>query len=142
MYKTKQICLTLCGIATSVPFNANPANAQIIDPTAVKCTAVSIPDIAGKIAVHGWSRHSAEYASGTVIAGLSMPSSPKITTLAEFKSYVQSVMGGSVNRTNPAGKKYFWGASTGTFVVYNPYAVDCGTAFRPVPGKSYYDTQL
>jgi hypothetical protein len=70
-----------------------------------------------------------------------MPSSPSITTPAQLKSYIQSVMGGSVNRTSASGKKYFWGAPTGTFVVYNPYAVDCGTAFRPVDGKLYYDFQ-
>jgi hypothetical protein len=130
----------LCGVATSISFNAGLVNAQL-DPAAVKCTAVSASDIAGKIAAHGWSTHSAEYVAGTVMAGLPMPSTPKITTVAEFKSYVQSVMGGSVNRVNPAGKKYFWGASTGTFVVYNPYAVDCGTAFRPKEGKAYYDIQ-
>lgn len=35
----------------------------------------------------------------------------------------------------------WWEDKTGTFVIFNPNEVDCGTAFRRDKGKGYYDAQ-
>lgn len=106
------------------------------------CTATTSAAIADKIANgHSWGKHRSEFVVGKVIAGLAMPPSPKVTTVAKFKSLIQSVMGSATNKALSAGRKAYWGSPTGTIVVYDPKNVDCGTAFRPVDGKPYYDRQ-
>jgi hypothetical protein len=109
--------------------------------TPTGCTATTITDIADKIANgHSWRKHSGEFVAGKVIAGLAMPASPKVTTISEFKSLIQSVMGSATNKSLTKNRKAYWGASTGTIVFHDPSNTDCGTAFRPGPGgKTYYN---
>lgn len=110
---------------------------------AAACTATTNTAIADKIANgHAWTSHSAEYVAGTVMAGLAMPATPKVTTIAEFKSHILTAMGSATNKALTNGRKAYWWAATGTFVVFDPNNVDCGTAFRPTDGKPYYDRQV
>jgi len=51
-------------------------------------------------------------------------------------------MGSATNKALTNGRKAYWWAATGTFVVFDPNNVDCGTAFRPTDGKPYYDRQV
>lgn len=111
--------------------------------SAAACTATTNTAIADKIANgHSWASHSAEYVAGKVMAGLAMPASPKVTTIAEFKSHILTAMGSATNKGLTNGRKAYWWAATGTFVVFDPNNVDCGTAFRPTDGKPYYDRQV
>lgn len=124
------ICLLLAGISTA------PVLAQSA------CTATTSATIADKIANgHSWPSHSAEYPAGTVMAGLAMPASPVVNSIATFKSHVITAMGSATNKALSNGRKAWWYAATGTFVVHDPSNVDCGTAFRPIDGKAYYDKQ-
>lgn len=132
----KKIFTALSLLAASSMFASMPATAQ------TSCGVTANADIANKIAYgHSWSKHSAEYVAGKVIAGLAMPASPKVTTVAEFKSHVQTAMGSSTNKALSNGRKAWWWSPTGTIVIFDPNNVDCGTAFRPTLGKSYYDQQ-
>jgi hypothetical protein len=106
------------------------------------CTATTASTIAHKIAHgHAWKKHGPEFVAGKVIAGLTMPASPKVTTIAEFKSLILSVMGAKTNKSLSSGRKAYWGKSTGTIVIYDPANPDCGTSFRPNDGKPYYSRQ-
>jgi hypothetical protein len=117
-------------------FSANIAHAS--------CTATGTANIAAKIAAgHAYNKHvvtAGEFKAGKVIAGLAMPASPVVNSIATFQSLIQSAMGSATNRGLSAGRKAYWHAATGTIVIYDPAHVDCGTSFRPIPGKSYYDT--
>ena len=106
------------------------------------CTETTNTGIATKISIgHSWGKHSSEYVAGTPIANLKMPLTPKVTNTTEFKSHIISAMS-STSKKGGGGKTYWWLASTGTFVVHDPANVDCGSAFRPVDGKPYYDRQI
>lgn len=106
------------------------------------CTATTTTAIASKIANgHAWGKHKSEFISGKVIAGLAMPASPRVTRIAEFKALIQSIMSLSTNKVLSSGRKAYWGASTGTIVIYDPANPDCGTSFRPIDGKPYYNRQ-
>jgi hypothetical protein len=133
-----KLALSLAIIGSSSIFAGSP-NVQAQAPA---CTATSSAAIADKIANgHSWGKHSSEFVAGKVIAGLAMPKSPKVTTVTEFKAHIQSVMGSATNKALSSGRKAYWGAPTGTIVIYDPKNVDCGTAFRPTDGKPYYDRQ-
>jgi hypothetical protein len=107
------------------------------------CMATTNAEIADRIANgHSWRKHRSEFVAGKVIAGLEMPATPKVTTVAKFKSHILSVMSSPTNKALFRSRKAYWLPSTGTIVFYDPKSVDCGTAFRPGRGKSYYDNQL
>jgi hypothetical protein len=79
------------------------------------CTAITSSVIADKIANgHSWGKHRNEFGVGRAIAGLAMPSSPRVTTVSEFKVLIQSVMGSAINKVLSAGRKAYWGSPTGT----------------------------
>jgi hypothetical protein len=106
------------------------------------CSATTPATIAGKIASgHAWGKHRSEFVSGKNIANLPMPTSPRVATIAEFKSLIQSVMASNTNKPLSRRRKAYWGSPTGTIVIYDPVNPDCGTAFRPNDGKLYYDRQ-
>ena len=127
--------MALLLICSNLP---EPVTAQTACGFAVTATA----DVANKIAIgHAWTEHKTEFVPGAIFGGLAMPASPKVSTTAEFKAHVLTAMGSSVNKTLGGGRKAWWFAATGTFVVFNPADSDCGTAFRPGLGKSYYDNQ-
>ncbi len=139
MLNSNNIFITVLAIVSSSIILIDAPNVRA---RTTACTAKTSAAIADKISNgHSWGKHSSEFVVGKVIAGLAMPSSPKVTTVAEFKSLIQSVMGSAKNKALSAGRKAYWGSPTGTIVIYDPKNVDCGTAFRPVDGKPYYDRQ-
>jgi hypothetical protein len=110
--------------------------------TACGFAVTATSDVATKIANgHAWTEHSSEYVAGRVMAGLAMPASPAINSIATFRTHILSALASSTNKALSGGRKAWWLASTGTFVVFNPSDADCGTAFRPTDGKAYYDRQ-
>jgi hypothetical protein len=108
------------------------------------CTATGNAAIATKIgAGHAYGKHvvtNGEFVAGKVIGGLAMPSSPVVNSVATFQSHIQTVMASATTKALTNGRKAWWYATTGTIVIYDPKSVDCGTAFRPANGKSYYDS--
>lgn len=108
------------------------------------CTATGNAAIAAKIgAGHSYGKHvvtNGEYKPGKVMAGLAMPASPVVNSVATFQSHIQTAMASATTKSLTNGRKAYWYATTGTIVIYDPGSVDCGTAFRPTNGKSYYDT--
>lgn len=109
---------------------------------AYACSATTNATIADKIANgHAWTEHSTEFVAGKVIANLAMPSTPKVSTIAEFKAHIQAALNSATNKTLLRDRKAYWYAPTGTIVFYDKNSADCGTAFRPIAGKSYYDSQ-
>lgn len=108
------------------------------------CTATGNGAISAKIgAGHAYGKHvvtNGEFAAGKTIAGLAMPSKPVVNSVATFQSHILTAMGSATTKALTKGRKAWWYATTGTIVIYDPKNVDCGTAFRPINGKSYYDT--
>lgn len=106
------------------------------------CPVSSNDGIAAKIASgHAWRNHKSEFVSGKVIAGLAMPSSPKITSSSSFRAHIFSVISSGKKKSLKSGRRAYWWASTGTIVIYDPRSNDCGTAFRPSKGKNYFNGQ-
>ena len=102
---------------------------------AATCPAASSWDVkhaaatAGHIANgHAWTKHQAEY-HGTAI-----------TSLAKFQSLVDTILKTS-GAAMSNGRHKWWDATTKTIVIFNPKDGDCGTAFKPTAGKTYYDNQ-
>jgi hypothetical protein len=127
-------------LSASLTVCAVPSN---VFAQATTCGATTNSAIADKIANgHAWTDHKQEFVAGAIFGGLAMPASPKVTTVAEFKSHVLTVMGSSTNKTLLRGRKAWWLASTGTITIFDPNSVDCGTTFRPTPGKAYYDNNV
>jgi hypothetical protein len=115
--------------------------APSIGQTTFACTATTTSAIADKIANgHAWTEHSSEFVAGKLIAGLGMPATPKVTTIAEFKVHIVAAMGSATNKALLRDRKAYWYATTGTIVFHDKNSADCGTAFRPSTGKPYYDT--
>lgn len=91
---------------------------------------------------HGWTEHSQEFRAGTVIAGLAMPSTPKVTTRTEYQSLMLTIVRSSQFAASLiSNRKAWWWKATGTIVFFDSGSPDCGTAFRPDEGKAYFDRQ-
>lgn len=103
------------------------------------CTAATAAAKAAKIAAHSWPNHRSEFVKGQVIAGRAYPG-PTLTNESQLEAKVESVLGGYGVAIRDGRTKY-WEASSGTIVIFNSRARDCGTAFRPNRGKRYYDEQ-
>jgi hypothetical protein len=84
------------------------------------------------------SPHGAQFVQGTIIAGLAFPNA-SITTRKEFATFIEGIMN---NPTAPKplnnNRTAYWHTATGTIVIRNLGADDCGTAFRPDAGQLYY----
>ena len=109
-----------------------------------ECTGESITSISGTIAKgHAYYKHvikGGQYKKGKIIAGLAMPSSPKVNSISTFENLIKVVMSTSSGKKLLRGRKAYWNVSTGTIVIYDPSSKDCGTAFRPTKGKEYYNS--
>jgi hypothetical protein len=63
-----------------------------------------------------------------------------VNTVLEFEKVIHGIVTGtSANRALSGNRVAYWDARTGTIVIFNPAAQDCGTAFRPDKGVSYYN---
>lgn len=117
-------------------FLGNPIIAAADPP----CKETSKGSISSRIANgHSWGKHKDEFVAGKKMAGLAMPSTPKVTSSGEFKNHISNVMSGSPKKLE-RGRSAYWDKTTGTIVIHDPNSVDCGTAFRPTAGESYYNS--
>ncbi|WP_313420622.1 hypothetical protein [Stenotrophomonas sp.] len=108
-------------------------------PVAGPPSAANAPTIASSISTgHAFTKHGNEFVHGVVIAGLAFPD-PTIATPGAFATFLQPIVGGAgTNKPLSNSRHAFWDARTGTVVIFNPGASDCGTAFRPTAGQAYY----
>lgn len=104
-----------------------------------RCTATDNAGKAAKIAAHSWPNHSSEFVKGNVVARKAYPTKT-LASQADLASKVASILGG-YGTPIADGRTKYWEAATGTIVIFNSRAADCGTAFRPNRGKAYYDEQ-
>lgn len=124
-------------IALIASFFLGNATVVYADPP---CKETSKGSIANRIANgHSWGKHKDEFVAGKKMAGLAMPDKPKITSSGEFKDHISKVMSGSSKKLE-RGRAAYWDKATGTIVIHDPNSVDCGTAFRPTAGESYYNS--
>lgn len=105
-----------------------------------ECTATTTRGIATEIGYgHALLQHSDEFQAGELIDGLAFPD-PTITNADDFSRFIEHIMT-TTDESKPLINKRtaYWDTRTGTIVIVNLGADDCGTAFRPSRGKAYYD---
>lgn len=103
------------------------------------CTATDNTQRAGAIAKgHAFTKHNAEFVTGTVIDGLAFPL-PTIANANGFATFIEGIMNApDQSKALINDRRAYWSGTTGTVVIYNGKADDCGTAFRPNLGFVYY----
>ena len=95
---------------------------------AASCTATTNSAFATTIANgHAYTKHKDEFVEGKVIDNLAFPDAT-IASAGENKSLANS-------------RAAYWDSRTGTIIITNANAGDCGTAFRPTDGVTYYNQQ-
>jgi hypothetical protein len=83
------------------------------------------------------SPHGAQFVQGNVIAGLAFPSA-SITTRQGFATFIEGIMNNHTASKPLNNNRIAYGhTATGTIVIRNLGADDCGTAFRPDAGQLY-----
>ena len=88
---------------------------------------------------HAWASHGAQFQAGVVVNGLAYPP-PSINNQAEFATLITSIIQNPDQHANIAnGRAKYWLNASGTIVIVNPHANDCGAAFRPDNGITYYN---
>ncbi|MGE6740788.1 hypothetical protein ACQKGC_10980 [Allorhizobium pseudoryzae] len=106
------------------------------------CTANTAvhADVAAKIAHgHAFTKHSDEFVHGVIINGLAFPD-PTLESADDFAGFLTKILDNpTVSRGLANSRTAHWDARTGTVIIYNPLPEDCGTAFRPYDGKTYFD---
>ena len=109
------------------------------DLQAAKCKATTFAETADAIARgHAYAKHAGEFRRGRVIAGLAYPLST-VTSRALFGTRIEEAMRARDTKPLANKRRAYWHASTGTVVITNRNAKDCGTAFRPDNGRRYYE---
>jgi len=109
-------------------------------PAEARCSARTPAARAAAIARHAWDKHGPEFGPGRRIANKSFPR-PGLTSEGELAAKVKSILDGGAGEQISNGRTKFWEDATGTIVIFNSRARDCGTAFRPNQGRRYYDRQ-
>lgn len=105
------------------------------------CTATTSASYASKIAHgHAFTKHHEEFVKGKVIASLAFPDDT-IGNANDFASFLDGILTASttLNKALKNKRHGYWDARTGTVIITNQSPADCGTAFRPTSGKTYYD---
>ncbi len=104
------------------------------------CTATTTLDFATDIAHgHAFTKHHAEFVNGKVIDGLAFPD-PTIGNAATFTTFLDGILTAPSNNKSLTNNRHaYWDTRTGTVIITNLKPADCGTAFRPTAGKTYYD---
>jgi filamentous hemagglutinin len=105
-----------------------------------RCTARTDDEKAAKIAAHAFDKHRDEFEARRKIAGKAYPG-PAIDSEAALASKVKEILDAGEGERVSGSRVKYWQESTGTIVIFNPRAADCGTVFRPNRGKAYYDAQ-
>ena len=120
--------LSWFAVATTLalfPVSAHAGHCSVAQKWDAKHAAAVAAKIAGG---HAWTKHAGEY-YGTAV-----------NSAAKFKSLLEKIVKTAGVGLSGARHKW-WDTTTATFVVFNPKDNDCGTAFKPTAGKSYYDNQ-
>ncbi|MBK8906611.1 MAG: hypothetical protein IPM60_01485 [Rhodospirillales bacterium] len=90
---------------------------------------------------HAYRKHvvqSGEFSAGRRIDGLAFPLA-SIDTRADFAAFIADILADPDRDKRLANRRHgYWDENTGTVVIYNARAADCGTAFRPDRGVRYY----
>jgi len=121
-------------VATTVAAWPNPAYAVN------NCTAVTNAEFATDIAHgHAFVKHHAEFVNGKVINGLAFPL-PTIGDANAFAVFLTGILNApTANKALVNNRHGYWDAATGTVIITNLKPLDCGTAFRPTSGMTYYN---
>ncbi len=106
------------------------------------CGAASNAQFAAAIAHgHAYTKHAAEFVNGAVEAGLAFPD-PTIANANDFAGFLEGILNAPTqNKALVNGRHGYWDATTGTIIITNANVNDCGTAFRPSAGVTYYNSQ-
>ena len=65
---------------------------------------------------------------------------PGITTRQQFSNLIENIINNASNiKVLSNGRTAYWDSTSGTVVIRHPSAVDGGTAFKPIQGKTYFD---
>ncbi len=116
-----------------------PAQAQC--GVLTTATDADAQQAATAIAGHAFGPHQAEFVNGQVTAGLAFPN-PTIADAAALATFVKGILRGTAGVALAGGTRTkYWHAATGTIVIFNNAVADCGTAFRPTAGITYYNNQ-
>ncbi|MBN9671317.1 hypothetical protein [Roseibium aggregatum] len=136
-FKSALAAIALAGVtAAVVTVTAWPTPAHAVN----NCTAATNHDFATDIAHgHAFVKHHAEFVHGTDIAGLAFPL-PTIGSAAGFAVFLEGILNAPTADKALANNRHgYWDATTGTVIITNLKPLDCGTAFRPTSGMTYYD---
>ncbi len=116
-----------------------PAQAQCVVNTTA--TAADAQQAAAAIAAHAFVPHQTEFVVGDVKAGLAFPG-PTLADTAALETFVEAILTGTPGVALAGGARTkYWHAASGTIVIFNNAVADCGTAFRPTGGITYYNNQ-
>ncbi|MCS4235887.1 hypothetical protein ACTUVK_002574 [Stenotrophomonas rhizophila] len=116
-----------------------PAQAQCV--VATTATAADAQQASAAIAAHAFAGHQAEFVTGNIKAGLAFPG-PTLVDAAALEGFVQAILTGTAGVALAGGARTkYWHAASGTIVIFNNAVADCGTAFRPTGGITYYNNQ-
>jgi RHS repeat-associated protein len=64
-----------------------------------------------------------------------------ISTVAQFEAHIGKIVANpTAQRALSGGRTAFWDGKTKTVVIFNPKAVDAGTAFQPTNGMAYFNS--
>lgn len=113
-----------------------------------QCGAGSPDEVAETIARgHAYRKHvegigngegGREFDAGRVIARLPFPA-PGIDNPDAFARLLRRALDSPENAELQQNRHKYWDRRSGTIVIFDQKSRDCGTAFRPNAGKSYFD---
>ncbi len=134
---TRKLSYLVILLGLCLPFVASSQLAY-----AASCPATTQAQLANAIANgHAFTKHSGEFVNGVVIGGLAFPD-PTIATAAAFEKFLNGILGAPSDQKPLVNQRHaYWDRRTGTIIISNKNAGDCGTSFRPTNGKAYYDNQ-
>lgn len=95
--------------------------------------------ISGAISTgHAYAKHKGEFTKGLNIGGVAYPGAT-VASNADFATVIAATMGSGTNKGLSGGRHAWYSSGDNVVVIFNPTAGDCGTAFRPTGGISYYN---
>jgi hypothetical protein len=107
-------------------------------PAHAACAALSSRSQAKLIAGHAFPNHHGEFAQDALVNGLAY-TGEFISNVSDLTSFVDRIMQApSTEKKTQRGYAY-WDDATGTVVIYDETARNCGTVFRPGNGMTYYN---
>lgn len=133
---TRSVCRVLrIGLAVLVVAFVTPL------PALAQCQGDTSMERATAIANgHSFEKHHAEFVQGeSKKARVKFPG-PTITSKGEFATFINGIMTKPTYSKELINKRIaYWDTRTGTVVILDLLADDCGTAFRPYDGLPFYN---